>query len=197
MKKKYAFKTLLILLSFVTIAILEFRIIESYSSASIETGQNQDHELQDLREPINISKAIIRKAAEDKISYIKEEEIKYKVYLIEVLLERYNSPMKGLGRLMYDRTTECGGDYKVVVAIAGNESGFGRIPYKLYNPFGYLDGVQYDSFEHAVDVISCKIAERFLKPCNNDLTCVIRTYGGHDTNREQWISNISYFMSLL
>lgn len=132
-----------------------------------------------------------------KISEIEEQVLAEKTAKIEALLARYNSPMAGLGRLMINRSTECGGDYKIVVAIAGNESGFGRIPYKLYNPFGYLDGVQYAGFEDAVNQISCKISKEFLKPCNNNLECVIRTYGGPDTDKPKWISNITFFMNQL
>lgn len=132
-----------------------------------------------------------------KISEIEEKVLEEKAAKIEALFARYNSPMTGLGRLIINRATECGGDYKIVVAIAGNESGFGRVPYKLYNPFGYLDGVQYANWEDAVNQISCKIAKGFLKPCNNDLTCIIRTYGGDDTDKPKWISNITYFMSQL
>lgn len=193
MTKSFAIKTAIVIISFVVIVLLELTIVKNQTSVNNNLPDTNTITV----EPLNISQAIVKKAAQDKINFLKEEEIKYKVYLIEVLLERYNSPMKGLGRLIYDRTTECGGDYKVVVAIAGNESGFGRVSYKLYNPFGYLDGVQYDSFEHAVDVISCKIAERFLAPCNNDLTCVINKYGGHDTDKPKWIRNISYFMGLI
>lgn len=132
-----------------------------------------------------------------KISEIEEKVLEEKSARVEALFARYNSPMAGLGRLIINRATECGGDYKIVVAIAGNESGFGRVPYKLYNPFGYLDGVQYANWEDAVNQVSCKIAKEFLKPCNNDLTCIIRTYGGDDTDKPKWISNITYFMSQL
>ncbi len=132
-----------------------------------------------------------------KISEIEERVLEEKAAKIEALFSRYNSPMSGLGKLIINRATECGGDYKIIVAIAGNESGFGRIPYKLYNPFGYLDGVQYANWEDAVNQISCKISKEFLKPCNNDLTCVISTYGGPDTDKPKWISNITYFMSQL
>ncbi len=141
----------------------------------------------------------------DKISELKIEQTgvinarirQEKIDRMEGVMANYNSPMRGLGALIYDKAQECGGDYRIIFAIAGNESGFGRISYKLYNPFGYIDGVQYGSFEDAVNQISCQISKRFLVPCNNDVECIVRTYGGSDTNKPQWIRNINYFMSLI
>jgi hypothetical protein len=127
----------------------------------------------------------------------KEREIAEAIASVESLFRSYNSPMAGLGETIVRRADECGGDYKLLVAIAGNESGFGRIPYKLYNPFGYLDGVQYSSWYEAVNYLSCKISVQHLAPCNNDVACVVVRYGGSDTDREKWIRNIQWFMNQL
>jgi hypothetical protein len=127
----------------------------------------------------------------------KEQKISEAIVSVEALFDAYNSPMAGLGETIVRRADECGGDYKLLVAIAGNESGFGRIPYKLYNPFGYLDGVQYSSWYEAVNYLSCKISVQHLAPCNNDVACVVVRYGGSDTDREKWIRNIQWFMNQL
>ncbi len=116
---------------------------------------------------------------------------------LEVLLQRYNSPFAGLGYIIVHRAYECGGDYRLLSAIAGNESGFGRIPYKLYNPFGYLNDTQYSSWEEALYILSCEISQKHLAPCNNDPACVVVRYGGSDTNKPKWVSNITWFMGQL
>lgn len=113
----------------------------------------------------------------------------------ETLLATYNSPMQGYGEIIVRRANECGGDYRILLGIAGNESGLGRIPYKLYNPFGYLDGVQYSGWAESLEYLSCRISERFIAPCAGDLTCIINKYGGPDTDKEKWIRNVTWFMN--
>lgn len=135
--------------------------------------------------------------AEKKEELRKKQEREENIRKTEALLARYNSPMQGYGEIIVRRAEECGGDYKVLMGIAGNESGFGRIPYKRFNPYGYLDGVQYSGWDTSLDFLSCRIAQRFLVPCNNDLTCIINKYGGSDTNRGKWISNVQFFINQL
>jgi hypothetical protein len=163
-----------------------------YKTYSLEPTQFTPHTVT-VRKLEQVSAEVEKRKEEER----KLAEFKTKVEKAEALLRRYNSVMQGYGELIVRRAEECGGDYRVIMAIAGNESGFGRIPYKLYNPFGYLDGVQYSGWEESLNFLSCRIAERFLKPCNNDLVCIINKYGGHDTDKEQWIRNIQWFINQL
>lgn len=120
-----------------------------------------------------------------------------KIAKITDLFNDYNSPMRGYEELIFNRANECGGDYKVLIGIAGNESGLGRIPYKTYNPYGYLDGKQYSGWEESLSFLSCVISERFLKPCNNDLACIINKYAGPLDDKSLWIRNVTYFINQL
>lgn len=138
-----------------------------------------------------LNEAIATKKEQERIRM----EIEQNTQRIEAILARYNSPMQGYGHIIASKAYECGGDFRVLTAIAGNESGFGRIPYKLYNPYGYLDGVQYSGWEESLNFLSCVISRRFLKPCNNDLVCIISTYGGPDTDKERWVRNIQFFIN--
>jgi hypothetical protein len=116
---------------------------------------------------------------------------------MEQIISNYGGHMSGLADNLYDNAVACGGNPVLLFAIAGNESGFGRIPYKLYNPFGYLDGRQYSGWEESINYLSCKISTQHLAPCGNEVNCVIRRYGGSDTDREKWVKNINWFMSLI
>lgn len=100
-----------------------------------------------------------------------------------------------MAHLFVQKTDECGGDFRVLLAIAGNESGFGRIPYKLYNPFGYLNNVQYSSWEEAISILSCKIAQQYLVPCNNSPECIVVKYAGDGDDRQRWVYNIHWFIN--
>lgn len=123
-------------------------------------------------------------------------EIEQEVARVEAFFASYTggAVMQGYGRIIVEQARACGGDYRVLVGIAGNESGLGRVPYKLYNPYGYLDGVQYESWEHSLTFLSCVISQKFIAPCNADLRCIIRRYGGPETDQEKWIRNVSWFM---
>lgn len=131
---------------------------------------------------------------------IAELERQAKIDKIEALFTSYNSPMSGYAELIFRRVEDCGGgtaDYRILIGIAGNESGLGRIPYKLYNPYGYLDGKQYADWNDSLTFLSCVITQRFIVPCENDLTCIINKYAGPSDDKSQWIRNVTYFINQL
>lgn len=139
----------------------------------------------------------IRKIANKKIKKQIEAQDNALAKKMEAAFARYGGHMRGLAKIIIKNAKKCGGDPKIIFAVGGNESGFGRVPYKLYNPFGYLDKVQYSSWVDAVTHLSCKISRQHLVPCNNDLVCFINRYGGTDTHKERWLSNVRFFISLL
>lgn len=109
------------------------------------------------------------------------------------LMTSYGSPLVPYAGIMVDRAKECGGDYRILVGIAGSESGLGRINYKKYNPFGYLNGVQYAGFEDAIYELSCKISQQHLAVCGNDLNCLVRRYAGPQDDAQLFINKVSWF----
>ncbi len=146
-------------------------------------------------EPIFEVSSEIQAIYNSKRSEILKKEFDAKVVKVEAVLKKYNSPFQGLGHIIVEQADACNGDWKIILAIAGNESGFGKLPVKLYNPFGYLDGVQYSSWEDALTSISCKISQRFIEPCNKSLTCIVKTYAGDVDDRQRWVYNINWFIN--
>lgn len=65
---------------------------------------------------------------------------------------------KEIVRIIVSESNRFGADYRLVAAIMGKESGFCNANYKLYNCFGYLNGVQYGSYEEAFKVLTPRIA---------------------------------------
>ena len=144
---------------------------------------------------------IINKLTTEKSKYSltlddKKEELilKEKASKIEYQISRFGGHMAGLGELIIKRAEECGGDYKIIAAIAGNESGFGKKPYMKYNPFGYLNKKQYTSFEEATYELACQISKQFLVPCENDLNCIVSKYAGTVDDHKQWVNSIHWFV---
>lgn len=141
---------------------------------------------------------------DEKIEELKEKEAEEKKKLeqarqakinkVEAFFKEYGAVMQGYGHILVDQAEKCGGDYKVLVGIAGSESGLGRVMYKSYNPFGYLDGVQYASMEEAIEVLSCKISQQHIAPCNGDLNCIAERYTGQHDDLGHFVSKVRWFM---
>lgn len=70
-----------------------------------------------------------------------------------------------------------GADYRVVVAIMGIESGFCTAPYMKYNCFGYLNGKQYDSFNHAMSRLVPAVAAQYARVYGTNFEGLAQAYG--------------------
>ncbi len=134
-----------------------------------------------------------------------ENLVEYKEYVIktrrqrqidkvENFFDQYGSPLMGYGYIIVDKAEECGGDYRVLIGIAGSESGLGRINYKLYNPYGYLDGVQYPDQKTALEILSCKVSQQHISVCGTNLTCLGNRYAGPSDDLDHFISKVAWFM---
>lgn len=81
-----------------------------------------------------------------------------------------------LVRIILEEAEKAGADYRIVVAIMGNESGYCRVNYKKYNCFGYLNKVQYSSFREAFINVVPKVS-RIVASCGWNTDKLGRVYG--------------------
>lgn len=92
-----------------------------------------------------------------------EEAIrKEKAEAIDKFLESRNSILAGYGKKFVDEAYENGIDYRLLVAIAGRETTFGRNMCKSEkgknNPFGYGScKIGFKSIDEAIEVVSMKL----------------------------------------
>jgi hypothetical protein len=126
---------------------------------------------------------------------IKERERVAAINRVESFLQVYGSPLVGYGQIIVDKAIECGGDYRLLIGIAGSESGLGKIMYKKYNPYGYLNNVTYSSQREALEILSCKVSQEHLAKCGSDLDCLARRYAGPGDDLEHFISKVRWFAS--
>lgn len=112
---------------------------------------------------------------------------------VEDYFRRYGSKLQGYGHIFVDQAEACGGDYRILVGIAGSESGLGRVMYKRYNPFGYLNRVQYNSQEEALTFLACQVSRQHIAPCGDDLFCLARRYGGPETDLNHFVNKVRWF----
>lgn len=112
---------------------------------------------------------------------------------VEDYFRRYGSQLQGYGHIFVDQAEACGGDYRILVGIAGSESGLGRIMYRRYNPFGYLNRVQYNSLEEALTTLSCQVSRQHIAPCGDDLFCLARRYAGPQDDLTHFVNKVRWF----
>jgi len=147
-----------------------------------------------LPESDEIDSAIATKIEQEKIKAEQEriqKERQVKIDNLAGYLKKVKSPMANYAGIIVEEAESCHADYHIITAIAGNESGYGRVPYKLYNPFGYLNKVQYDGWEDSLSDLVCKVAKYTNKYL--DIYTLGKVYGAH--NPEQWEKNVKWHLS--
>lgn len=179
-------------------------ILGAYTESSQETIKN-DLVIFTLPEPDDTELKAAQLRYEEKLRLEEEErlrkeeeerklqELKRRAHDLQLYLESQNSPMAPYSETIITSAERCGADYKLLTAIAMNESGGGRIPYKKYNPYGYLNGIQYAGWEEAISDITCKIATHYFAKGYNTPETLAGPYGAH--NKEEWINNIYYYLN--
>lgn len=102
-------------------------------------------------------------------------------------LRQTGSPMANYAHVIISAANRCGGNYRSLLAIAKIESGFGKYPYKKYNPYGYLNGRQYSGWAEALDKLSCQISQQYLSKYGTDFVAMGKIYAGSSTT---WASKV-------
>lgn len=98
---------------------------------------------------------------------VKEIKVDNRAKALKAFLAQNNSPLANSAETFVKSADENDIDWKLVAAIAGLESGFGKhIPYNSYNAWGwgvYGDNVHYfTSWDDGVETISQGIRERYM-----------------------------------
>jgi len=87
---------------------------------------------------------------------------------INTYLQRKRSPMAGLGNVFVDAGIGNGADPRLIVALAGAETSFGKnITWGQYNAWNYgwntpQNSSPFESWEHGIAIVTRGIADRYL-----------------------------------
>lgn len=89
--------------------------------------------------------------------------------LVERFLRKNSSPMVGLGQKFVDLADQYGFDWRLLPAIAFQESNLGKvIPRDSYNAFGWAvytgknSGSNFESWDHSLEVIASGIKKSYI-----------------------------------
>jgi len=109
--------------------------------------------------------------------------------LVERFLEKYNSPMVGLGKEFVEAADKNNLDWRLLPALAFQESNLGKkIPKGSHNPFGWAiyegkdAGAYFSSWEEAIAIVAIRMRENYISNgFNTPETIVIKYTSGKDT----------------
>lgn len=83
--------------------------------------------------------------------------------VIDQYLSRYNSPLTGLGNVFARKAKDAGIDPRLLVAIAGAESSFGKnMPEGYHNAWGWGPHIKFPSWGKAIGTISQGLADNYF-----------------------------------
>ena len=91
-----------------------------------------------------------------------------RIVLVDRFLAKYHSPMVGLGKEFIAAADSNGLDWRLLPAIAFQESNLGKkIPRGSYNPFGWAiyegknSGAYFNSWTEAINIVALRISQNY------------------------------------
>ncbi|HET7098747.1 MAG TPA: hypothetical protein VFI61_00760 [Patescibacteria group bacterium] len=124
----------------------------------------------------------------------KPVEFDYRVSNLRNFLTKYNSPLVDYSDEFVAYADIYGIDYRLVPAITGVESTFGKhIPYKSYNAYGWANGeYSFDSWEDSIDHVSMSLKTKYIDKGAPSIAKIARRYAPPSTT---WGTNVTFFVS--
>ncbi len=119
-----------------------------------------------------------------------------KVTTLYNFLDKYNSPLKSHARTFVEQAERYNLDYRLLAAISGVESTFGRqLPDNSYNAWGwgiYGDNmIRFASYPEAISTISQSLRENYINKWGaQNVYQIGRFYAASPT----WAQRVVYFM---
>ncbi|MFH1187144.1 MAG: glucosaminidase domain-containing protein [Candidatus Levyibacteriota bacterium] len=120
-----------------------------------------------------------------------------RVKILKSYLEDNNSPLAGDAQAFVENADKYDLDWRLVAAIAGNESGFGlHIPTASYNAWGwgvYGTNVHYfTSWEDGIETVSKNLRERYMDKWGAQNVYEI---GSFYASSPRWAGNVTLYMN--
>jgi hypothetical protein len=135
------------------------------ASASLNTTQRQEKEVFDLR-----------------------------VFKLTMFLKKYDSPLEPYASYIIQKADEYSLDWRLVAAISGVESTFGKnMPRNSYNAYGWANGVyKFRSWEESLEIVSKTLREKYINRGADSVEKIGRIYAPPS---KTWAGKVKYFMN--
>ena len=119
-----------------------------------------------------------------------------RVIKLKKFLENYDSPLAEYAENLIESADKYGLDWKLVPAITGVESTFGKqIPAGSYNAYGWANGAFYfESWEQSINLVSKTLKEKYI---DRGLDTPYKMGPVYAPPSKTWAWKITYFMNKL
>lgn len=128
-----------------------------------------------------------------KTSY-QDNNVDYRVSNLRNFFAKYNSPLVPYAEEFVAYADKYGIDYRLVPAITGVESTFGKaIPYDSYNAYGWAGGdYRFDSWPESIGTVSQTLKTQYIDKGASSIPEIARRYAPPSTT---WSGHVQYFVS--
>ena len=123
---------------------------------------------------------------------LEEKEIK-----LNIVLQKYNSPMQGLEKLLIQTAEKYNLDWTLIASIAGTESSFAkRMPYQCINPFGWgiygKNKICFKSLKESIKTVAEGIGTKYN---TTSIESIAKIY--NSANTSHWLKLTKFFMKTI
>jgi len=127
-------------------------------------------------------------------SGVAQPRFDYRVENLRHYLDKFNSPLTSYSEYFVMYADFYGIDYRLVPAITGVESTFGKhIPYKSFNAYGWANGnYKFLSWEDSINHVSMTLKREYLDKGAVSITKISRRYAPPSST---WAYKVSYFVN--
>lgn len=131
------------------------------------------------------------------IAQVAQQKPDNRIKILRLYLEKHDSPLANSSETFVHAADKYNLDWKLVAAISGLESGFGKqIPYNSYNAWGWgvygNNVIYFASWDEGIETISKGIRERYMNQRGaTNVYEIGSTYAASPT----WASRVVMFMS--
>jgi len=117
-----------------------------------------------------------------------------RIATLEKYLNSHNSPLASYAEEFVTYSDKYGLDWRLVPAISGVESTFGkRIPKNSYNAYGWANGnYKFDSWEDSIEVVSKTLRTKYIDRGAPSINKIARRYAPPSST---WAWKVKFFMT--
>lgn len=123
-----------------------------------------------------------------------DTDFDFRVINLKKFFQKYNSPLSLYAKDFVQAADKYGLDYRLVPAISGVESTFGkRIPYKSYNAYGWANGkYKFTSWEDSIEIVSMTLRTKYVDKGAGSIYKIGRRYAPPS---KTWSDKVTFFIN--
>lgn len=125
---------------------------------------------------------------------VNEAEFDYRIYTLKKFLTKYGSPLSPYSAEFIAQADYYRIDYRIVPAITGVESTFGkRIPNGSYNAYGWANGkYSFTCWPDSIEVVTKTLKNKYIDKGAVSIEKIAKIYAPPSTT---WGGKVNYFVN--